>query len=52
MKKLLTIALFISVGFSNSALEAAYGGVVSVLAFTIFFGAVRVIIYLVKKIFD
>ena len=27
MKKLLTIALFNSVGFSNSALEAGYGGV-------------------------
>ena len=31
MKKLLTIALFNSVGFSNSALEAAYGGVVDQL---------------------
>jgi len=31
MKKLLIIALFNSAGFSNSVLEAAYGGVVGQL---------------------
>jgi len=51
MKRLLLIVLFISVGFSESALEAAYGGFISVLAITIFFGIVRGLIYLVKYIF-
>ena len=32
MKKLLTIALFNSVGFSNSVLEAAYGEAVDQLS--------------------